>query len=804
MLLALALAWFGALGLAVAPSATADSGLVGTFALKAGACPSGTGTGSYFRMVQPSGSIANGPFVANGDSTCSDQTFTLLSPGSDGGFVTGAYQPAPSPVFDASGNSQATRIAAPATFFGVKFGLSTDPKDLQSGREVPALSLSADGSGALSGDLRAWSASWNKQYFNQGAPKPDGSKPGLTTVAHGTLDASTGAFVLEWASTVVGGPFNDFTGTWHLEGVFRPTGSPAAASSGATATGTKAAVGGGSAKAATATTLPTAVAGEQIDAPTTLPPATGGQQAIGAVSRKGWRPPAWLIVVTALTGVLASVALLSPTAAFRDEGDDEPPAPADEPKVTPPPTKKRRGPQAAALAIGIGLALAPVGFQMFTRAPKGGDMIEGFKPYMRPAKIDSFSKFLDDISAANTESTRVLGSPAAAASYPGVAALNRDWPGINDDMGEMLTTMRADIPKFRGIAALPPFVLFPWFFVLPGVMIAGAAGWSLVKDSDRSKAPRRGRVIALTALGIGLIAAPAVFQMFTRAPGGAAMIDDFKPLMQPAKIRRIQGYFLTIGLAEGDLRNKLVPAAAARGQAMPAATALSDEWPIQSGEMAPMIAAMADNLDNYNAVVALPPFWLFPWFFVVPGILVLGLAFLLSRDRSKDGVMNDLIGFPNPVNEVSARLVATGVWLMAVAAVLFDAKWILPILFYGFIARVLTGPKLSPLGQLVTRQITPRLPFKEKLVAGPPKRFAQGMGVAFSGSAFILMLTGHWFAAQVVLGLLIVAASLEAFAGYCLGCKVFAVLMRFGVIPEEVCEACNNVGLRLKTMETAK
>jgi hypothetical protein len=156
-----------------------------------------------------------------------------------------------------------------------------------------------------------------------------------------------------------------------------------------------------------------------------------------------------------------------------------------------------------------------------------------------------------------------------------------------------------------------------------------------------------------------------------------------------------------------------------------------------------------------------------------------------------------VIGFPNPVNEVSARLVATGVVAMAVTAVTFRFTWLVAVLFYGFVARVLTGPKLSPLGQLVTKQITPRLPFNEKLVAGPPKRFAQGMGMTFSGTALVLALTHHWFAAQVVLALLIVAASLEGFAGYCLGCKTFALLMRAGIIPESVCEECNNVGLRI-------
>lgn len=149
-----------------------------------------------------------------------------------------------------------------------------------------------------------------------------------------------------------------------------------------------------------------------------------------------------------------------------------------------------------------------------------------------------------------------------------------------------------------------------------------------------------------------------------------------------------------------------------------------------------------------------------------------------------------VVGFPNPVNEVSARLVATGVVVAAVATIALDVRWLTLVLAYGFVARVLTGPRLSPLGQLVTRVITPALPIEPKLVPGPPKRFAQGIGAAFSLSALVLAIAGAWGPSQVVLAVLAVAASLEAFLGLCLGCKAFAVLMRLGVIPEEVCERC--------------
>ena len=156
--------------------------------------------------------------------------------------------------------------------------------------------------------------------------------------------------------------------------------------------------------------------------------------------------------------------------------------------------------------------------------------------------------------------------------------------------------------------------------------------------------------------------------------------------------------------------------------------------------------------------------------------------------------LSSLFSFPDPVNEVSARLVAGGVVILAVATIAFDRPWLLVPLAYGFLARVATGPTLSPLGQLVTRVVTPRLRVPPKPVSGPPKRFAQSMGLAFSTTAAVLALgLGLHTAAYAVLGLLIVAAVLESVFALCLGCRVFALLMRMGVIPEEVCERCGDI-----------
>jgi hypothetical protein len=153
-----------------------------------------------------------------------------------------------------------------------------------------------------------------------------------------------------------------------------------------------------------------------------------------------------------------------------------------------------------------------------------------------------------------------------------------------------------------------------------------------------------------------------------------------------------------------------------------------------------------------------------------------------------------LFSFPDPVNEVSARLVAAGVVLMALGTLAFDARWFTVVIAYGFVARVLTGPTLSPLGQLVTRVITPRLNVAPRPVPGPPKRFAQGIGAVVTVTAALLALgANRWDLAQLLLGLIAVAAFLEAALGFCVGCKVFALLMRAGVIPASVCERCDDI-----------
>ncbi|KRA38848.1 MULTISPECIES: DUF4395 domain-containing protein [unclassified Nocardioides] len=166
-----------------------------------------------------------------------------------------------------------------------------------------------------------------------------------------------------------------------------------------------------------------------------------------------------------------------------------------------------------------------------------------------------------------------------------------------------------------------------------------------------------------------------------------------------------------------------------------------------------------------------------------------------------ESLLRRTFSFPHPVNEKAARVVAGGVVAIATSALLLgrlvstDWLWLSLPLALGFVARALTGPTLSPLGRLASSVIAPRLG-PAKSVAGPPKRFAQVIGAVVTGFAAAAVAFDQFVLAEVLLGLIIVAAGLEAFLAFCLGCTIFGWLMRAGLVPQETCEACNNLALR--------
>ncbi len=297
----------------------------------------------------------------------------------------------------------------------------------------------------------------------------------------------------------------------------------------------------------------------------------------------------------------------------------------------------------ALAVLGAGLIAAPAIFQMFERAPKGARMITAFQPYMTKERLAGYQTEMRQIDAGVREvRTRAAarlaqGDRPFAARFPTFVDFQGRWPRIYADMGGMLTTIQHNRGNYEAVAALPDFRLFPWFFVLPGVLLLLLVGLAALR-------PASWRTVrwVVAALGVGVALAPAAFQMFDRAPKGGRMVDAFRTIETHRRVETIQGYFGDMAVGQGAVRLEIAPALQATGLSdaqvaaqFPAVTTLNDQWTHVLNDMTPMIGTMSDNVGNYDAVAALPPFPLFPWFFVLPGLIAVGLAFLAGPRRRR-------------------------------------------------------------------------------------------------------------------------------------------------------------------------
>jgi hypothetical protein len=303
---------------------------------------------------------------------------------------------------------------------------------------------------------------------------------------------------------------------------------------------------------------------------------------------------------------------------------------------------RRRWPLLALLAVGAGLIAVPVITQMSDRAPKGADMISAFEPYMQPERVESFKRDLRDVAAYTGELDNQIpatlypdaASPAAARQKvleknAQIAIFSQQWKDVDKTFDDLLGRIQRNEDNYQAVASLPSFNLFPWFFLIPGALLIVLAAAGLLFGRVAWLPLRR----AALAIGVGLIIAPIVFQMYTRAPQGAEMVRDFKSIENRATVQRVQGHFSTITIGHGAIDDEVRPALREQGLStkaiddrFPGTATLDERWTKVLNNMTPMIGVMNDNIGNYRAVAALPPFTSFIWLFLIPGLLVVGLV----------------------------------------------------------------------------------------------------------------------------------------------------------------------------------
>jgi len=91
-------------------------------------------------------------------------------------------------------------------------------------------------------------------------------------------------------------------------------------------------------------------------------------------------------------------------------------------------------------------------------------------------------------------------------------------------------------------------------------------------------------------------------------------------------------------------------------------------------------------------------------------------------------------------------------------------------------------PRTAPWGVVYRRVVQPRLAPPTEFEDPRPPRFAQGVGLFVTAAGLFLHLVGVPWALPIAAAMAFVAAFLNAVFGLCLGCQLYLVLQRAGLI----------------------
>lgn len=124
------------------------------------------------------------------------------------------------------------------------------------------------------------------------------------------------------------------------------------------------------------------------------------------------------------------------------------------------------------------------------------------------------------------------------------------------------------------------------------------------------------------------------------------------------------------------------------------------------------------------------------------------------------------------INESVARIAALIAIVVTVVGIIFKSPLLLLALGADFALRAFTTGAYSPV-KYASKQLFRLSWLSEKIGDAAPKKFAAGIGFVFSIAIAALQVTHFYLPANIVASALLFCASLEAFAGYCLGCVVY-------------------------------
>lgn len=311
-----------------------------------------------------------------------------------------------------------------------------------------------------------------------------------------------------------------------------------------------------------------------------------------------------------------------------------------------PPRPRKRWPFVVLGVLGVALVLAPIVTGMFPRAVKGEAMIDAFEPYMTRSSLDGYQHDLQVLEDARTNVVTLRQRGQQPGDYDRVEQFVRDYPRIRAEMSGMISAIEDNRQNYEKLSAVIPFGTLPWLLALPGVVLvaAGVFGYRRAEAGERALVWRS--LAGLAALG--LIAVPVFGGLFPAATAGQPLIDDLRPILTHDEVRELQGYFVTLVAADGELNSRYTGAVrtAHPDADLTGITTLEARWQPMTSRFAALIGALNDNVRNFDAVVALNDstrslgfgaFRGLGYGYLVPGVLALVVAAAGVRQQAGRG-----------------------------------------------------------------------------------------------------------------------------------------------------------------------
>ncbi|MBV9412110.1 MAG: hypothetical protein JO148_10980 [Acidimicrobiia bacterium] len=335
------------------------------------------------------------------------------------------------------------------------------------------------------------------------------------------------------------------------------------------------------------------------------------------------------------------------TRVLASEGPGEPLVVLDLPPAPPvtravaAPMRRPKAPAIALGVLGVLLVVAPIVGGLFSKAASGKQMIDRFAPHM---EADALARYRLDLTTlrqgAGAVDTIYAQQAIPAGRFPGLDAYRSQADAIDRRASGLLDQVTRAEPDYRRAAEISGFDRIPFLVVLYG--IAAIYGACVLLFSGRSRARSAVALVVLASLALAVY--PFVSDLNRGTKAGQRMLHSFAPFMTHGEVRQLQGDFVVLVTAVGELDTGF-RAVAQTGQPAADVGALVDGWPRISSDLASLVGTINDNIGNFNALsdldslirsVGLSGLEDFPWLLVGVGALGATLAVTAAPRRRKE------------------------------------------------------------------------------------------------------------------------------------------------------------------------